>query len=83
MISVLELKNNDHYFFDHAKSELGHLLQDEDDSFESWFEQYSDYSTAEDILNSLYDWVPYCLAQLMFNYGFDMNKFGYFNFKPS
>ena len=81
MISVLELRNKDHDFYDHANIELPHLLEDEDDSFESWFEQYSDYDNEEDILNSLYDWIPYCLAQLMSDYGFDMNKFGYFYFK--
>lgn len=80
MISVLELKDKDHDFYDHANSELGHLLQDEDDSFEKWFDQYSDYESEEDILNSLFDWIPYCLAKLMHDYGFDMNKYGYFKF---
>lgn len=83
MISILELRNKNHDFYDHAKNELGHLLRDEDDSFENWFDQYSDYGNEdeEDMISSLNDWIPYCLADLIHKYGFDINKYGHFNFK--
>jgi len=80
--SVLELRNPEHTFFKWVNDELAHIRQGEDDYIENWFDQYKDYGEEheEDMLNSLWDWIPFCLSQKMYEYGFDMNKYGYFNF---
>lgn len=80
--SVLELRNKQHTFFDIANDDLAHLRQNEDDWIENWFEMYKEFNEneEEDMLRSLHDLIPYCLAQKMYEHGFDMNKYGYFSF---
>ncbi len=80
--SILDLRNSEHPFFEWLNQELPHLLYDEDDCFSGWFEQYRDYEDKheEDMLSSLHDWIPYCMAEKIVEYGFNLNKYGYFNF---
>lgn len=80
--SVLKLRDPNNKFYEWIRNELPHLLDGESDSYEDWFSQYVDYTEEheEDMLSSMHDWIPYVLAQKMHEYGFNMNKYGYFTF---
>jgi hypothetical protein len=79
--SILELRDPNHPFFEWIRQELPHLLSDDRDCFESWFTGYVDWEDSEeqDMLSDLHDWIPYCLAQKLYEYGFDLQKYGYFS----